>query len=233
MQYGVSFETLEILLRLLAGAVLGGVIGLERDIHGRAAGLRTHLLVGLGASLFMVMSEIIAVSLGPGLAEDPGRIAAQIVTGIGFLGAGAIMKEGFTVRGLTTAACFWVVAAIGMASGAGEFVLALITTLMALVSLSILRYFEKFYIRESYRLLTLTLPLDVEVQTIIQAINRKHVSVIFVDFNRDYESKLNTIKLTLRLFHKKSTDKISREIIQSLDNLDIPFRKISWVHGKM
>jgi putative Mg2+ transporter-C (MgtC) family protein len=104
----------EMLLRLLASACLGGVIGLERETHGRPAGLRTHTLVCLGSTLFTFCSYAVA-----GSGSDPGRITAQIVTGIGFLGAGTIIHEGSIVRGLTSAASIWTVAAIGVAVAIG------------------------------------------------------------------------------------------------------------------
>jgi len=122
-------------LRLLLAAILGAMVGLEREIHAHPAGMRTHLLVSLGSAGFTVLS--IAAFPAPG--ADPGRIAAQIVTGIGFLGAGAILKEGFSIHGLTTAASLWVVAAIGMAAGAGAWVTALTITVIAIVSLWPLR----------------------------------------------------------------------------------------------
>jgi len=122
-------------LRLLLAAILGAMVGLEREIHAHPAGMRTHLLVSLGSAGFTVLS--IAAFPAPG--ADPGRIAAQIVTGIGFLGAGAILKEGFSIHGLTTAASLWVVAAIGMAAGAGAWVTAMTITVIAIVSLWPLR----------------------------------------------------------------------------------------------
>lgn len=122
-------------LRLLVAAILGALVGLEREIHERPAGMRTHLLVSLGSAGFTVLS--IAAFTAPG--ADPGRIAAQIVSGIGFLGAGAILKEGATVRGLTTAASLWAVAAVGMAAGAGAWVIAITVTAIAIISLWPLR----------------------------------------------------------------------------------------------
>lgn len=122
-------------LRLLLAAFLGAVVGLEREIHAHPAGMRTHLLVSLGSAGFTILS--IAAFPAPG--ADPARIAAQIVTGIGFLGAGAILKEGFSIHGLTTAASLWVVAAIGMAAGAGAWVTAVTITVIAVVSLWPLR----------------------------------------------------------------------------------------------
>jgi putative Mg2+ transporter-C (MgtC) family protein len=133
----------EVLLRLAVAAALGGAIGMEREIREREAGLRTHLLVSLGAALFTLVSAYawrdFSFSNEAGVVFDPTRIAAQIVTGIGFLGAGAIIRQGLSIRGLTTAATLWVVAAIGMASGAGYYSAAVITTAVVLISLWPLR----------------------------------------------------------------------------------------------
>jgi putative Mg2+ transporter-C (MgtC) family protein len=133
----------DVLVRLLVAAILGGAIGAEREIREHDAGLRTHMLVAVGSALFTIVSAYawtdFNFSARNGITYDPTRIAAQIVTGIGFLGAGAIIRQGFSVRGLTTAATLWVVAAIGMASGAGYFSAAVITTALVLFSLWPLR----------------------------------------------------------------------------------------------
>src|SRR5712692_12036268 len=122
------------LLRVAVAAALGGAVGLERELDEKAAGLRTHVLVSVGAALFTLVG---AYGFGefPRGSIDPSRIAAQIVTGVGFLGAGVIFRQGFTIRGLTTAASLWLVAAVGMAAGAGFWEGAVITTGAALVSL--------------------------------------------------------------------------------------------------
>jgi len=134
---------LDVLVRLVVAGILAGAIGAEREIREREAGLRTHLLVGVGAALFTIVSAYAWTDFSfgsrQGVTYDPTRIAAQIVTGIGFLGAGAIIRQGLSVRGLTTAASLWVVAAIGMASGAGYYSGAVITTVVVLVSLWPLR----------------------------------------------------------------------------------------------
>ena len=131
------------ILRLLVAAGLGGAVGLEREYREREAGFRTHMLVAVGAALFTIASAYgfhdFLVSGDAVVRTDPTRIAAQIVTGIGFLGAGAIIRQGVAVRGLTTAATLWVVAAIGLTTGAGYYSAAIITTLIALISLWPLR----------------------------------------------------------------------------------------------
>jgi putative Mg2+ transporter-C (MgtC) family protein len=133
----------EVVLRVVLAGVFGGAIGAEREIREREAGLRTHMLVSIGAALFTLVSAYgfsdFHFSNASGITYDPTRIAAQVVTGIGFLGAGAIIRQGLSVRGLTTAASLWVVAAIGIATGAGYYSAALITTVVVLVSLWPLR----------------------------------------------------------------------------------------------
>jgi len=113
---------LELLARLLLAAVLGGAIGAERELNDQPAGLRTHMLLTIGACLFTLIS---AYGFGGGLGTDPSRIAAQIVTGIGFLGGGAIVRHGLTVKGVTTAASIWATASVGLAIGAGSYVLGI------------------------------------------------------------------------------------------------------------
>jgi putative Mg2+ transporter-C (MgtC) family protein len=143
------------LAKLLLAAVLGGMIGFEREIHGRPAGFRTHLLVSLGACLFVITSIQFYTHYGnfsgiQPVGVDPGRVAAQVVTGIGFLGAGAIIREKFSVRGLTTAACLWLAAAIGVACGVGLFGIAITVTLISLASLLFLKSVEKRINRDTY-----------------------------------------------------------------------------------
>ena len=131
------------LLRIVVAAALGGAVGIERELRDHDAGFRTHMLVAVGSALFTIVSAYafrdFLVGGGAVVRADPTRIAAQIVTGIGFLGAGAIIRQGLSVRGLTTAATLWVVAAIGMAVGAGYYGGAVITTTVVLVSLWPLR----------------------------------------------------------------------------------------------
>lgn len=137
---------LEMVLRIATGAALGAAIGFERDRHGRQAGLRTHLLVGLASAAFMVVSAHFwffqNYAGAPGVTADPSRIAASVVTGIGFLAGGTILRTGLTVQGLTTAAGLWLVAAIGLAAGAGMYVLAGAATFMGLVAMTLLRQVE-------------------------------------------------------------------------------------------
>jgi len=131
----------ELLLRSLAALVAGALVGLERSYRGRAAGLRTYSLVCLGSALLVALAEEILRRPAGGVGDST-RVIQGIVTGIGFLGAGVILKEGFSVRGLTTAASIWVISAVGVAFGAGFYVLGAFATLSTLALLSILRTVE-------------------------------------------------------------------------------------------
>ncbi len=134
----------EIIFKLALAGILGGLIGLERESLSRPAGLRTYTLVCVGSALAMIVSIDIYLQYYQTVNADPGRIAAQVISGIGFLGAGTIMREGASVQGLTTAAGLWVVACIGLAVGAGLYVPAIATTILILF---VLIYFIKFEAR--------------------------------------------------------------------------------------
>jgi putative Mg2+ transporter-C (MgtC) family protein len=131
---------LDVFLRLALAAGLGGAIGLEREYRQKPAGIRTNMLIGLGSALFAILSVEVGAAAG-----SPDRIAAQVVTGIGFLGAGAILRSGHTVIGLTTAATIWVNAAIGMASGLGLYTVAAGGATLTLVVLALLPLMERMF----------------------------------------------------------------------------------------
>jgi putative Mg2+ transporter-C (MgtC) family protein len=130
-----SLSDAELVQRLLTAAFLGAVLGFERELRQKSAGLRTNILIAVGSALFTLMSYELA---GEAPGADPGRVAAQIVTGIGFLGAGAIMRTDSGVHGLTTAATVWVNAAVGVAAGGGEYRLAFIATIVTVIVLLML-----------------------------------------------------------------------------------------------
>jgi len=148
--------------RVIIAAVFGAVIGWEREQHGRPAGLRTHMLVCLGAATMMIISEsmyekyqALGVAGDSIMKVDPGRIAAQIITGIGFIGAGVIMKMGARVQGLTTAACLWLAAGVGMAAGAGLYLLGFVSTILAAATLFYLGKLEKGISRDIHKTLSI------------------------------------------------------------------------------
>jgi putative Mg2+ transporter-C (MgtC) family protein len=133
----------EIIIRLGLSLILGGIIGLERQIRLSTAGLRTHILVSLGSCLIMLTSLYIFDIYKNEANLDPARIAAGVITGIGFLGAGTIIRDREGIKGLTTAASLWVVAGIGLATGCGFYKATLFTTILALITLFFLRYVER------------------------------------------------------------------------------------------
>jgi putative Mg2+ transporter-C (MgtC) family protein len=129
--------------RLILAVFLGGLIGFEREVRGHSAGLRTHILVCLGSCLIMLTSLYVFDIYRGNVAIDPSRLAAGVITGIGFLGAGAIIRSGEAVRGLTTAAGLWLVAGIGLAVGCGFYLASLVTALLAILILCYFRYLER------------------------------------------------------------------------------------------
>jgi putative Mg2+ transporter-C (MgtC) family protein len=180
----------EVLLRLFVAAALGGAIGLERELRERQAGLRTHLVVSVGSALFTLVSAYGFSSFDGKV--DPTRIAAQIVSGIGFLGAGAIIRQGLSVRGLTTAASLWLVAAIGMAAGAGYWDGALIATLGALLTLGPLRVVS-FRLLSRYRpqhdRLLVEIPAGGSPAPVIEAIEQAGGRVVSLDVTQEGERR--------------------------------------------
>ncbi len=186
----------EAFLRLVLAAALGGAVGFERELREREAGLRTHLLVAVGSALFTIVSAYgfhSFLSSGASVVRaDPTRIAAQIVTGIGFLGAGAIIRQGLSVRGLTTAATLWVVAAIGLAVGAGYYSGALITTAVVLFSLWPLRVAAYRLMRrvrpEGGRLLV-ELPLGESPGSVVDEIERRGLRIESMDVSQEGERR--------------------------------------------
>jgi putative Mg2+ transporter-C (MgtC) family protein len=201
----------EVLLRVVLAGVLGGAVGAEREIREREAGLRTHLLVSVGASLFTLVSAYawgdFHFSQKSGVTYDPTRIAAQIVTGIGFLGAGAIIRQGFSVRGLTTAASLWVVAAIGIAAGAGYYSAAVITTIVVLVSLWPLRIFAHrmfMRIRPGERRLEVELRPNESPAILIEALERAGGSVQAFEVEDGRERRRVLLDIRLPSAHPQS-----------------------------
>ncbi len=173
---------LELMLRILLGTGLGAAIGLERDLHGRPAGLRTHAIVALASATFMVVSTRFVYfqhyAAGDLVEVDASRIAASVVSGIGFLGAGAILRTGITIRGLTTAAGLWLVSAIGMAAGGGMYAIAVFVTVLGLAALTLLRLFEDRGEQAARQRLTILVDVAVSpVSTIVEALARAGAKV--------------------------------------------------------
>ncbi len=181
-------EPTETIIRLFLGALLGGIIGFERQSHGRPAGFRTHLLVSLASVLIMIVSDDFyrASTLNPGIIRiDPARIAAGAITGIGFLGAGVIIKSGLTVQGLTTAACLWIVSTIGLAVGSGLYVPALTAFAITFFSLWSLRKLEVNIPRLRYKVLILVTEPSLQEREILHLIKEAGADVANIDYEMD------------------------------------------------
>jgi putative Mg2+ transporter-C (MgtC) family protein len=145
---------------IIYAAALGSLIGLERELHGQPAGLRTHMILSVGAALAAILSISYSQFLSnPDMPSDPGRIVAQVVSGVGFLGAGAIMKMGVTVKGLTTASSLWTTAIVGIACGSEYYGIAVFTALTVLVILTVINYLESFFLT-TYKAHTLKITLN-------------------------------------------------------------------------
>jgi len=168
-------------IRLLLAAVLGGLIGIEREIRDKPAGLRTNILICVGSALYMSLSTQIAQLLG----GDPTRIAAQIISGIGFLGAGAVLHSHGFVLGLTTAATIWVVAGVGMALGSGMYLVAVFATAMSLVTLYFLSFIEdKIQGRRSYSYALVVTDLNQALASINKVLQDSSVAAASFNFKK-------------------------------------------------
>jgi putative Mg2+ transporter-C (MgtC) family protein len=190
------------LARLTLAAVLGGAIGFERELRDREAGLRTHLLVCLGSALFTIVSAYgfreFLTSGDQVIRADPTRIAAQIVTGIGFLGAGAIIRQGLSVRGLTTAATLWVAAAIGIAAGAGYYsgaVLGTVVTIVALWPLRIAAHWVFERLRPEERTIVVDLRPDTNATKLLEALEQEHVRIDRFHLEDELDRRIVTLTL--------------------------------------
>ena len=219
-------EAKEIVIRLFLAAIFGGIIGLERERKNWAAGLRTHMMVCLGASLAMLVSTYgfndVVGKEGYGL--DPSRVAAQVISGIGFLGAGTILflRQG-TIRGLTTASGLWTVAAIGLATGGGLYFAALITTLLAIVILWVLQPVEKRFSnrfkQKNIKIVTTTKDKSVDVINKIFQISNIEIANCSLDKTED--------EFTVSLKFKNVNQPELTELIKDFQS-DTAIKEIVW-----
>ena len=207
-----------ILFRLVFAALLSGAIGFEREFHGRAAGFRTHILLCIGSTLVMLTSMHIFDLYCSKISPDPARIAAGVITGIGFLGAGTIMHSKSAVRGLTTAASLWVVAGIGLAVGSGLYYGAFLTTVLTIITLMLFSRLEHVMIRKDwYRTISIETKEGIGQLKAIREIiteNRSEITDFEVDKARDGVNML--LKIGLKLYQMKTAD----QIIDDLAHLD-------------
>ena len=187
-------------IRLLAATALGALIGIEREYHAKEAGVRTQLLVALGACLFMILS-IYGFDLMLGrdhVSFDPSRIASQVVTGIGFIGAGTIILQKQMVRGLTTAAGLWVTAAIGLACGTGMYVIAVVTTVIALASLGLINVFLP-YVSQCDRRITFLVEDYGVLTEVLENLRHEKITVLNYEMHKDAEENNGKMLVSLEI----------------------------------
>jgi len=200
----------EILLRLGLSLVLGGVIGFERERDNQPAGLRTHMILVIGACLAMILS----INMGVISGNDPARIAAQVISGIGFLGAGAILRYGFNVKGLTTATTLWTMAIVGLVLGAGYYWVAIISTVVMLVVLAALDQIEKKHVRVN---VVRNIVVDLhdrksvlrEVRKTIQSLTDK---VMAYSIQKSVKNKHLRLELTARFKNREKLETLVEEL---------------------
>lgn len=192
------------ILRLLAATFLGAVIGFEREYHAKEAGIRTHLLVALGACLFMIISVYGFDFMldRDHVSYDPSRIASQVVTGIGFIGAGTIILQKQMVRGLTTAAGLWVTAAIGLACGNGMYLIAIVTTIVVLISLGLINIYLPYFSQKERHITFLT--DDYAVMTeILERLRKEKITVLNYEMHKSAEENNGKMLVTLEIRMKR------------------------------
>lgn len=202
---------LDLLGRLVLAAVLGGIVGMEREWSGKPAGFRTNLLICVGAALLTDLSISVARAADPFAMADPGRIAAQIVSGIGFLGAGTIIQSRAGVVGLTTAATLWVVAAIGMAVGAGAFAEAVGATVLVVIALLVLGQLEPRLNRHREVLLRVTMGRDTHTAEQVEALLDEPLQVQVMEAERTE----NELSMTYHIYgHRDLTARLVDRLLE-------------------
>lgn len=201
----------QMILRIAVSALLGALIGLERERQNQPAGLRTHMILAVGSTLAMIVSINIAMQFRPDVPNgDPARLAAQVVSGIGFLGAGAILRFGNNIRGLTTATSLWTLAIVGLAVGAGHFAAAAGTTVLLLVLLSVVDELERRFIK-SYQNITVLLEMEDHpgiLDEIRAVITDENTTITSTGVEKRLEEDLVTIHLVIKTLVDAPVDQL-------------------------
>lgn len=209
----------EIIFRLLLGALFGGIIGFERQVHGRPAGFRTHMLVCLALVLLMIVSEnyhYLIEKDSSFIRVDPARIAMGAITGVGFLGAGVIVKTGVTVQGLTTAASIWMVSAIGLSVGSGLYMAGTWAFGITLFSLFVLRVIEGKMSRMSFMNLSIVSSEGLAEERVVEALAGSGAKPHNIEYEKDITTGELTYRMTIALRHQVS----QKEIFEALASLE-------------
>ncbi len=211
-------ETGTIIIRLFLSLLLTGIVGWEREKYDKPAGFRTHILVGVGSTVIMIVSFTMGV-MYEHIEPDPGRIAAQVVSGIGFLGAGTIIREGFSVKGLTTAASLWAAAAIGLTVGLGMYDMAIIATIIVFFTLFVLNRIEMIGITTKYKMLDCRVDDSPGVLgDIAEVLGEQQANIEDVQVDRDKLSQETVVRFDLKFSEDTDINKINRELLE-LDGL--------------
>ena len=219
----------EEIFRIFLSGILSGIIGFEREKHGREAGLRTMFLVGMGVTTILISSfnvyNVFSNIQNPIVRLDPARIAYGVVAGIGFLGAGAIIKDNKRIRGLTTAACLWVVTSVGLAVGCGLYAISIFTTFFSVFILYALKIVEHKILPDIYSTLTIVVSQETEktlsdLKNILKSFQMKIPSI---SFERDIENKISSFTFTLEYNKKKLVEELIKELTNNKD-----IKKIIW-----
>jgi len=212
---------IEKVVRLLISALLGGLIGMEREVSNRPAGLRTHILVSVGSTLIMLVSVDGFRALGNGtISGDPARLAAQVISGIGFLGAGTIMRTGNSIKGLTTAASLWVCAGIGLAIGVGYYLGAIVTVGIVLIVLKKLGIFEKRLSKKQYKTIEVVVTnkpgIIGQIGTLFgkYSISIKDIDILENDYKYDEEDTTMEIQFIVKMPSNFDEYNFKRELYQ-------------------
>lgn len=211
----VAITEVQILIRLLISAALGAIIGFERERQNQPAGLRTHTILAIGATLAMTLSINIAMQFRDVVPNgDPARLAAQVISGIGFLGAGAILRFGNNIRGLTTATSLWTLAIIGLAVGAGHFFAGVTATLLLLIMLTLMDAAEKRFIKV-YRTMTVTIEIE-DRPKVLNEINNlikdESTSIIQTSITRNFEQDYASYNLVVKSLEKTPVEDLAKEL---------------------
>ena len=209
----------DIIIRIVIGALLGAMVGLERERQGQPAGLRTHIILVVGATLTMTLSINLAIQFRPLVPNgDPARLAAQVVSGIGFLGAGAILRYGPNIKGLTTATSLWTMAIVGLAIGAGHFLSGIAATAMILVALILLNVFEKRFIN-TYTTMVIEVTADDRIG-LIDEVDRALARLVSTVGNPSVEKNLRSKKVTIEYTIKLSTKTSIQSILEEVERIE-------------
>jgi putative Mg2+ transporter-C (MgtC) family protein len=215
----IEIPLYEILIRLAAAVVAGGAIGFERERDSQPAGLRTHMIVALGAALVMILSINIAIKF-QNQDADPTRLAAQVVSGIGFLGAGAILRFGFNVKGLTTASTLWTTAMVGLAIGYGYYLVAFFAVVIMLIVLTLVERFEKKFVRVN---VMRTVVIDVRdregiIREVRKTISKMADAIVAFNVQKSIKNKHLRIEIVAR-FNRSEKLEDMMEVISSIESV--------------